>query len=141
MRHDDVAAGIVWNGGEVLVARRYDADHQGGLWEFPGGKRRSGETVEGCLARELGEEVGLTVRVGSLWRALTHLYADRRVSLYFHHCDVVTGSARAIECAEIRWIVPSELVALEFVEGDVAVLHDLARDLEARRGPRGIRRP
>ena len=93
MRLYEVAAGILWNGSQVLIARRQKDDHQGGRWEFPGGKRHRGETIEGCLKREMLEEIGIEIAVGPLWRALTHVYPDRRVSLYFHFCDLVRGHA------------------------------------------------
>jgi mutator protein MutT len=125
----EVAAGIVRDGDRILIARRQDRDHQGGRWEFPGGKRNPGESVEDCLRREMLEEIGLEVVVGPLWRALTHIYPDRRVSIYFHLCSAKGGDPRAIECAEIRWVLPQALAGLPFVEGDLVVLPDLARDL------------
>lgn len=129
MTRHEVAAGIVWTGTQVLVARRQDDDHQGGLWEFPGGKRRGHETIEQCLRREMLEEIGIEVEVGRLWRALTHLYPDRAVSLYFFLCDMLHGTPRAIECAEVRWVEPDALSRLPFVEGDIQILPDLAREL------------
>ena len=132
MRRQDVAAGILWNGAQVLIARRQDRDHQGGRWEFPGGKRHAGEGIEECLRREMLEEVGLEVSVGPLWRALSHIYPDRTVTLYFHFCTFVGGTLRAIESAEVMWAKPEELRSLRFVEGDLPILADLARDLIAR---------
>ena len=134
MRRYEVAAGILWNGAEVLITRRYDHDHQGGRWEFPGGKRHAGETIEECLRRELREEIGLDVTVGSLWRALTHLYPDRSVSLYFHFCSDASGDPRALDVAAWRWVAPEELAGLHFVEGDGPILPDLIRDLALLRG-------
>jgi mutator protein MutT len=134
MRRFEVGAGIIWDGSRVLVTRRRPDDHQGGRWEFPGGKRHSGETIEECLLRELSEEIGVAAAVGPLWRALTHVYPDRSVSLYFHFCSIRSGAPRPIEVAEIRWVTPDRLSALEFVEGDVLVIPDLARDLEATAG-------
>ncbi len=134
MRLYEVAAGILIEGDRVLIARRQEHDHQGGRWEFPGGKRHAGETVAQCLEREMIEEIGFEVTVGPLWRALTHVYPDRRVSIYFHLCEPKLprqGDPRAIECDEIRWVRPVELAQLPFVEGDLVVLADLARDLEA----------
>jgi mutator protein MutT len=135
MRRYDVAAGILWNGAEVLITRRNDHDHQGGRWEFPGGKRHAGETIEACLRREIREELGVEVEVGPLWRSLTHVYADRTVSLYFHLCRHAGGALQALEVAEWRWIEPAALADFDFVEGDGPVLPDLIRDLESRRGP------
>ena len=134
MKRHEVAAGILWNGAEVLIARRQDRDHQGGRWEFPGGKRHAGEGIEECLRREMLEEVGLQVTVGPLWRALSHVYPDRTVTLYFHFCASVGGTLRPIECAEVRWARPEDLQGLDFVEGDLPILADLARDLIARGG-------
>ena len=134
MKRYEVAAGILWNGSEVLVTRRHAHDHQGGRWEFPGGKRHAGETMEGCLRREIREELGIEVEVGDLWRALSHRYPDRTVSLYFHFCTHVAGEPRAIEVEAWRWVSPETLADLEFVEGDGPVLPDLIRDLAARRG-------
>lgn len=133
MRRYEVAAGILWNGAEVLITRRHDRDHQGGRWEFPGGKRHQGESIEECLRREIREELGIEVEVGPLWRSLTHVYPDRTVSLYFHICRHTGGAPRALEVAAWRWVPPATLADLEFVEGDGPVLPDLIRDLEARR--------
>ncbi len=133
-RRHEVAAGIVWSGAEVLIARRQEEDHQGGRWEFPGGKRRGSESIEQCLRREMLEEIGIEVEVGPLWRALTHVYPDRAVSLYFHLCTAFRGTPRPIECAEVLWVHPSALAELDFVEGDIRILPDLAMDLSARMG-------
>jgi len=134
MRLYEVAAGILWNGSQVLIARRQAGDHQGGRWEFPGGKRHRGESIEDCLRREMLEEVGIEIEVGPLWRALTHVYPDRRVSLYFHYCALRSGVPTTLQCDELRWIAPVELAGYPFVEGDLPVLSDLARDLEVKSG-------
>ena len=134
MRRFDVGAAIIWNGGEVLITRRRREDHQGGRWEFPGGKRHAGESIEACLIRELREEIGVKAEVGPLWRALTHVYPDRSVTLYFHFCSIAHGRPRPIEVAEIRWEPPEALAYLDFVEGDLQVLPDLIRDLTSLTG-------
>src|SRR5436190_15164399 len=60
----DVAAGLIFRDGKLLVAQRFTQAHLGGLWEFPGGKREAEETFEACLVRELREELGIEVAVG-----------------------------------------------------------------------------
>ena len=55
-----VAVGVIMDSdGEILIAKRHDDQHQGGLWEFPGGKVRGDEGVEDALSRELQEEVNI----------------------------------------------------------------------------------
>src|SRR5262245_8839529 len=49
----EVAAGLVFREGKLLITQRRSHDHLGGLWEFPGGKREAGESFESCLIREL----------------------------------------------------------------------------------------
>src|SRR4051812_36582496 len=53
MQPIDVAAGLVFRDGQLLLTQRAAGAHLAGLWEFPGGKREPGETFEDCLAREL----------------------------------------------------------------------------------------
>ena len=53
----DVAAGLIFRDGKLLITKRYDDAHLGGLWEFPGGKLEPKETFEQCLVRELREEL------------------------------------------------------------------------------------
>ncbi len=63
----DVAAGLIFRDGKLLITQRRTDAHLGGLWEFPGGKREPNETFEECLVRELREELGIEVVVGELW--------------------------------------------------------------------------
>ena len=77
-----MVAGVLGNArGEILVARRFDHTHQGGLWEFPGGKLESGEQVRTGLARELAEELGISVDSARPLIRVRHDYPDRSVLL------------------------------------------------------------
>ena len=77
-----VAVGAIRNGqGEFLLARRPEHLHQGGLWEFPGGKVETGETVEVALRRELQEELAITVGQATPLIKIRHDYGDKRVLL------------------------------------------------------------
>lgn len=140
-------AAILVEGGRVLVARRFDDAHLGGLWEFPGGKIEPGETDEAALARELREELGIEVRVGPVWGILAHRYPERSVRLRFHFVRRTAGEPRAIGCADLRWVTPPELSALPFPAADRILVDELnrahreGRDLAEIRWPAGPELP
>src|SRR5262245_7531572 len=121
----EVAAGLVWRGGRLLIAKRHDAAHLGGLWEFPGGKREPIETFEECLTRELREELGIEVEVGELMESLTHEYPERTVHLEFFRCKWLRHEPRALGCVAFEWVSREELLQYSFPEADARLLHKL----------------
>src|ERR1041385_284352 len=82
----EVAAGLVFRNGKLLITQRHPEAHLGGLWEFPGGKREPDESFENCLARELREELGIEVEIGELVESVTHAYPEKTVRLKFFRC-------------------------------------------------------
>jgi mutator protein MutT len=124
----DVAAGLLFHEGKLLVTQRNAAAHLGGLWEFPGGKRELEETFEDCLIRELREELGIEVRVGSPVEDLTHRYPEKTVRLRFFLCALKSGSPppRPLQCAGLAWISQSELKDYDFPAADARILQVLA---------------
>jgi len=121
----DVAAGLIFRDGKLLITQRYADTHLGGLWEFPGGKREAGETFEQCLARELREELGVEVAVGELWESITHAYPEKKVHLKFFLCRVKTGEPQAIGCASAKWTDRVELSGYSFPAADAQLLRML----------------
>ncbi|MBN8247564.1 MAG: 8-oxo-dGTP diphosphatase MutT [Verrucomicrobia bacterium] len=117
-----VAAGLVFQAGRLLITRRPEGAHLGGLWEFPGGKLEPGETWEAGLARELHEELGITVTVDRLVCEVTHAYPDRTVHLRFFACRLAAGEPRALGCAAFAWVRREDLARHEFPPADAAVL-------------------
>ena len=120
-----VAAGLICREGRYLIARRKAEAHLGGLWEFPGGKRESGESLEDCLHRELREELGIDVMAPIPFRVIQHAYPEKTVELHFFRCAVRSGEAQALECEEIRWVTPCELSQYEFPPADQPLLKAL----------------
>lgn len=112
----DVAVGIVCRAGRVLVTRRPAGTHLAGLWEFPGGKCRPGESVEDALRRELAEEVGLAGLRPRLLLREVHRYAERVVRLAFF---IVESPPRGVaepvarEGQALCWVDAAGLRALE----------------------------
>lgn len=110
-----VAAAVIANrAGEVLLARRPEHVHQGGLWEFPGGKLESGEDVEHALARELHEELGLIPRAYRPLIRIRHDYPDKSVLLDVWRVDAWEGEPHGREGQPVRWVAPEALPARAF---------------------------
>lgn len=121
-----VTAGIIRKGSKILIARRPPGKHLEGLWEFPGGKQESGETLRECLVREIREELDILVEPLSLIMTSAHDYPEKRVILYFFDCRWLSGIPRPIQAQELRWVLPDELWGLEFPPPDRALVETLA---------------
>jgi mutator protein MutT len=111
-----------------LIARRKAGVHLAGYWEFPGGKREAGETLEECLQRELREELNVRVDIPVPYRIVRHEYPEKVVELHFFRCVIESGEAEALECAELRWVLPEEFSQFEFPPADGVILEALQRD-------------
>ena len=126
----EVSAGLIFRSGRLLITQRLADAHLGGLWEFPGGKRESGETFAQCLARELREELGIEVNVGELFERVTHAYDDKTVCLQFFLCELLsTREPQPLECAALKWVSREELVAHPFPAADAQLVSRLVADL------------
>lgn len=123
----EVAAGVIVKDGRYLITRRPDESHQGGLWEFPGGKRAEDETLVDCLRREIQEELDLEIEVGPHLRTIRHAYAYCTVVLHFFRCTVRSGNPRALGCQDFQWVEPSKLIHYPFPEASLSILQDLLR--------------
>jgi mutator protein MutT len=113
-----VTAAVVRRDGQVLIARRLPSGPRGGLWEFPGGKVEPGESPEEALRRELREELGVAVEVGPLLMRVDHDYPDRAIRLVAYDCTLAAGDPEPLECAEVSWVAPAELVTYPLAPAD-----------------------
>jgi 8-oxo-dGTP diphosphatase len=112
-----VVAAVIEADGRFLLTRRQAGVHLAGLWEFPGGKIDSGETSREALVRELREELGADVVVGTLMFGTTHTYPNRTVELSFYRCSL-KDTPQPLLGQEMRWVPRDELASLEFPPAD-----------------------
>ncbi len=116
--------------GRVLISQRPKGKHLEGLWEFPGGKLRDGETPEGALIRELNEELGIDVEHTCLapLSFASHDYGEFHLLMPLYVCRVWGGVPRGREGQQLKWVRPSKLTDWPMPPADaplVAVLRDL----------------
>lgn len=121
-----VAAGVILNDGdEVLLALRPKHKHQGGLWEFPGGKVEAGEAVEAALARELLEELNLIVEQSEQLLVTEHDYGDKHVTLDVWVVRSFSGEPHGREGQELRWVKRTDLRNYAFPQANLIIVDTL----------------
>lgn len=110
MKTVHVAVGVVIDEhNRVLVSLRAKQAHQGGLWEFPGGKCEPGETIEEALRRELHEELGIDVLRDAPLCKISHDYGDKRVLLEVRRVLSFAGEPIGREGQAVRWMAVNSL--------------------------------
>lgn len=121
-----VAVGVIQDAaGQVLIALRPASAHQGGLWEFPGGKCEPGEAVQEALVRELDEELGIQVLQQEALCRIQHDYGDKRVLLDVWRVTAFAGTASGREGQPLRWAPVDALDPAQFPVANRAIIRRL----------------
>ena len=121
-----VAVGIITDAaGAILITRRPNHAHQGGLWEFPGGKVEAGETVTAALRRELYEELGIRVQVAEPLLHIRHAYPDKTVLLEVWRVTAYQGEPHGREGQPLTWVLPARLADFAFPAADTPIIEVL----------------
>mgnify|MGYP002632837608 CR=1 FL=1 len=128
-----VAVGVIFDNHQadrILIAKRPQHLHQGGLWEFPGGKVSQGETVYQALQRELFEELAIEVVEAQPLMKVAHDYTDKQVLLDIWTVTVFLGEARGVEGQACCWVSLDEILdkqqsEYKFPEANQAILKKL----------------
>lgn len=110
MQSVHVAVAVIVNDKkEVLLALRSIEQHQGGLWEFPGGKVEMGESVYEALIREICEELNVTITAAEPLTTVSHDYDDKSVLLDVWNVNDFQGTPKGQEGQKIRWCAIDDL--------------------------------
>ncbi|HEY1818193.1 MAG TPA: (deoxy)nucleoside triphosphate pyrophosphohydrolase [Kofleriaceae bacterium] len=113
-----VVAGLMTRDGRVLITQRTASQALPLQWEFPGGKVEDGEAPAAALARELREEIGVTVVVGRIWDVLFHAYPDFDLVMLVYRCTITDGEPRAVDVADLAWVAFGELPRWDILPAD-----------------------
>ncbi|TDR14722.1 8-oxo-dGTP diphosphatase MutT [Marinomonas communis] len=120
-----VAAGVIIRNEQVFIALRSQDKHQGGCWEFPGGKVETDEEPQAALERELQEECGIEVIHSQIFKLIKHDYPDKSVELHFFKVTDFSGEAHGKEGQEVAWVPVADLANYRFPEANVPVVDAL----------------
>ncbi len=123
MHRVDVVIGVIVRGGRLLISRRKAGGPLGGFWEFPGGKRDIGETLDQCLARELAEELAVAVTPYDALPSLDYDYPTALIRLHPYLCTLTDGEPKPLASEELRWVTLDELATYPFPPANDRLLH------------------
>ena len=119
-----IAVAVIFNPArdQVLLSKRPDHVHQGGLWEFPGGKRQDNEVIEDALKRELEEELGLHVQEAVPLMQIEHEYPEYQVLLDVWCVNSWSGDICGREGQPIEWVYICDLKTRQFPRANEAIV-------------------
>ena len=122
-----VVAALCFVNDRLLITRRPLGSHLGGLWEFPGGKIKDGETPREAPKREIKEELDADIRVNDLFWQNVFEYESKILDIAFYFCDLLTDSnhIRPLGVAGIAWVKTDELTRFDFPPADAALIDRL----------------
>ncbi len=132
----DMATGIVFRKGKILIQKRLSDDVWANLWEFPGGRIKQGETPEQAVIREFFEETNLHINVTKKITTVQHSYMHYRVTLHGFFCEISDGKNKkpALHAAqENRWVAIDELKKFAFPAGHRKLIDYLLEDIQVDR--------
>ena len=129
----EVVAALIWRGDRFLVCQRPVTKTRALLWEFVGGKVEPDETKEDALVRECREELGITVKPGTVFMEVTYEYEDIIAHLTLFNAEITEGEPQLLEHNDLRWITAAEIPTLPFCPADTEILERITREMSAKK--------
>jgi 8-oxo-dGTP diphosphatase len=121
----EVTAGIIVKDNKVLIARRAPSEKLAGKWEFPGGKIEEHETPEECLARELKEELNITVNVADFFSESIYQYPNGEIKLLAYKVEWVGGDIALSVHDAFKFVNREELIHYDLAPADIPIANKL----------------
>ena len=121
----EVAVAVIVRKNQILLAKRPEGKKHAGLWEFPGGKFESNESLGQALTREIKEELGITIKEYQELLEIAHDYPDYSVVLKIALVTDFSGEPFGRENQEVAWIPASDLEQYDFPEANTPILDKL----------------
>ncbi|RAP35860.1 A/G-specific adenine glycosylase [Candidatus Marinamargulisbacteria bacterium SCGC AAA071-K20] len=123
--HYNIAVAVIQKDGKILIGKRDEKQMLGGLWEFPGGKQESKESLEETCLREVKEETGLQIEILNPLTSVKHAYSHFKITLHPFLCDYVSGKEIPKSATELKWVSLNDLSKYPFPKANKVVLESL----------------
>ncbi len=129
-----VLAAIIFNADQqVLLAQRKTGLSQALKWEFPGGKLKSHEKPEECLQREIKEELGMDIRVETIFHAVNHAYPEKHILLLAYQATLIREGNLRTDHQKICWCPVPEILQFDLSEADIPIAQKLVEEYFAEK--------
>ena len=126
----EIGIGLVFNkNGELLIDQRLESSNMGGMWEFPGGKKNSYESIEETIEREIKEELGILVNMGEKLLSFEHSYTHKKLAFTVHICEWKSGEPKPLTSQKILWVSPDRLYDFPFPAANTKIISELHKFL------------
>jgi A/G-specific adenine glycosylase len=124
-----VTCAVIRHKGKIFIQKRPSRGLMGGLWEFPGGKAEKGETELQAIRREIGEELGVTLKGVKKIDRIRHGYTKFDVDLHCFSAELGSGTLKLTAATEGKWVSPKSLGKFAFPAADRKLIEKLETNL------------
>ena len=126
--HYNAAVGMVWKNNKVLISKRKESGFLGGLWEFPGGRVRPGESGSCCVIREVQKRLNVLVNPMCCVKKIRQTYSHFSISIDAYRCKYRSGRPRAMGYSDYCWVYPYEVHKFAFHRAGSKLFDVIKRD-------------
>ena len=128
---EEIGIGLIFNEDrELLIDQRHESSSMGGFWEFPGGKREIGESIEKTIEREIREELSIEIQIGEKLISFDHMYSHKKLRFFVYICDLKSGEPKPLASQKFLWVPPSRLFDFPFPAANTKIISELQKHLE-----------
>lgn len=124
----EVTAAIIRDGEKILICQRAADDECGMLWEFPGGKKENGETLEECIIREISEELELDINVLGVFTRSIYRFNGNEIYFTVFNVEISGGVLRLNVHNAAEWVTVEEMAGYEFMPADIEFVNKLVEE-------------
>lgn len=120
-----VACAVIFSRNLVLAVQRGPSQDLHGKWEFPGGKLEHNESEEGCLIREIREELCLDIKLDKRLQPVEHAYERHAIRLIPYTATIIAGELMLTEHQGHKWLSRENIDSIDWAPADWPIVYQL----------------